>query len=281
MSSSHPVPECRRSLPRLSRLERQDGRIGRVVFYLPEVDSTNRLLANLAGRRAEAGTVVVADHQTAGRGKEERVWYSAPGTGLSLSVLLRPRVSIECMSQATLMISVAVADAIEAASGVAAEIKWPNDIMAGGRKLCGILCELVTTPDGDVDHIIAGIGINVSQTPDQFPDGLRSIATSIEAEAKRAVDRQTVLSLLLDRLEHRLAQWERDGFQPIRRDWIRRSCTLGRPIIVTTPQERRSGTAIALGDDGSLSIRTEEGSIHNYIFGETCSSSVAAEKTRN
>ncbi|CAH2603681.1 Biotin-protein ligase / Biotin operon repressor [Rhodovastum atsumiense] len=254
-------------MPRLAWLERRQG-IGQVIHHLAEAGSTNRLIADLAAAGAPAGTVVVADHQTSGRGKGERVWFSRPGGGLCLSVLLRPSRPIEEIYQATLVAAVAVTAAIARVSGVAAEVKWPNDLLARGRKLCGILSELALTPEGDLDYVIVGIGLNVGLAPMDFPEDLRGLATSVAAEAGCEVDRFALLDAILDELEDWQAIWECDGFAPVRAAWIARSCTLGRGIALQAGSTRLCGVATDLGADGALCVRDADGVTHRLHYGE-------------
>ncbi|MBZ4020863.1 biotin--[acetyl-CoA-carboxylase] ligase [Rhodobacter sp. TJ_12] len=267
----HPIQTSTPALTRFSRLERTQGGVGSAVLFLPVVDSTNRRLAEMAREPMLSGTVLVADHQTAGRGKGDRPWISRPGTGLILSVLLRPARPVEELAQVTLVTAVAVADAIAAASGLRAEIKWPNDLMVGGRKLCGILCEMVLTPEGELDHIIAGIGINVQKSDDDFPAFLQGIATSIETETGKHVHRYDLLGHLIDSLEARMTEWEREGFEPARQAWSAQSCTLGREIVLTTAGAPLRGIATALEADGTLTLRDAQGQSHNVVFGEISS----------
>ncbi|AZB57964.1 biotin--[acetyl-CoA-carboxylase] ligase (plasmid) [Cereibacter sphaeroides] len=267
--SAHRQDLGRTGVSRLFWLERRTGVVGREIHYLPVVDSTNRFLADLARGQVATGTVVVAGHQTSGRGKNDRPWQSRPGTGLMLSVLLRPRRPAEALAQATLVIAVAVAEAVAEATGLEAAIKWPNDLMVEGRKLCGILCELVMTPEGEPAHVIAGIGLNVRQGRADFPEALGAIATSVAAETGRPIDRFGLLAALLDRLDRRLGEWERAGFGPARQAWSARSCTLGCEIVLQGPEGPCHGTAMALEADGSLTLRGADGTLQNFLFGET------------
>ncbi|MBK1662989.1 biotin--[acetyl-CoA-carboxylase] ligase [Rhodospirillum rubrum] len=269
-------PVSAADLVRLPKVERRQGTIGRTVFHLAEVDSTNRLMGDLARDGALPGTVVVADHQVAGRGKGERPWFSRPGEGLCLSILLSPKRPIEEVPQVTLVIAVAVAEAIIQATGVQPRVKWPNDLLVDGRKLCGILCELISSADGDVHHVIAGIGLNIGLSVDDFPGSLQAIGTSLAIESGRAIDRFAVLPVLLDHLEAWVERWEREGFAPVRDAWVRLSCTLGKDITLESEGTRCHGVAVDLGIDGSLSIRDESGEVHHFHYGETRLSSAIA-----
>ena len=240
-----------------------------IVHHVTETDSTNRLLAELAAEGATERTVVMADHQTAGKGKYDRGWHSMPGMGLCASILLRPNRPVEELASVTLVIAVAVMAAIRHATGIPATVKWPNDILVNGRKLCGILCELVLTPEGEFSHIIAGIGLNENLTFEDLPHPLDQIATSLTIESGLPVDRAASLANLLDELALWLGRWEREGFFPIRDAWIRHSCTLGRRVTLDAPGATHNGIAIGLGSDGSLSIRDDRGEIHSFFYGET------------
>lgn len=260
-------------------VERRNGGID-PVYRISAVDSTNRLIRDLAAEGVAPGLAVVAEHQTAGRGKGKRFWFSEPGKGFALSLLLRPTRPVEEVSQLTLVLGVAVAEAIVQATGVAAELKWPNDILVDGRKLCGILCELVLTPEGDMAHVIAGIGLNVNVAASDFPPVLENIATSLAIEAGRAIDAEAVLSAVLVSVERWMKRWEDEGFDPIRQAWIARSCTIGREISFDAGEARCRGVATDLGPDGSLSIRDGSGSLHRFYYGEACHSPAIASIVR-
>ncbi|WP_444459838.1 biotin--[acetyl-CoA-carboxylase] ligase [Rhodobacter capsulatus] len=178
---------------------------------------------------------------------------------------MRPSRPLADLAQVTLVIAVAAAEAITRSTGLAPQIKWPNDLMVAGRK------HPVRTgadPEGDLDHIIAGIGINIAQSRTDFPPELQAIATSISAETGRKVDRFDLFAALVERLDHRLTEWERLGFEPARHAWSVRSCTLGQPVTLSAPQAPRQGIAEALGPDGALCLRTADGTLHSVIFGE-------------
>ncbi|MBZ8132411.1 biotin--[acetyl-CoA-carboxylase] ligase [Afifella sp. IM 167] len=260
-------------------VERRSGGIG-PVYYLAEVDSTNRLIADLAAKGEKPGLAVVAHHQTAGRGKGERAWFSEPGKGFALSLLLRPSRPLEEVSQLTLVLGVAVAAAIRRATGVPAELKWPNDVLVGGRKLCGILCELVTTPEGDTAHVIAGMGINVNLAEADFPPALAATATSLAIEVGHQIDFHRVLSAILEEVETWIGRWEEEGFEPVRQAWIARSCTIGRELDFDAGDARLTGIASDLGSDGSLSIRDRSGAIHHFYYGEASLKPASSAFTR-
>ena len=178
-------------------LPRLRGRFGRDYAYFDEVESTQRLLA---GKRE--GAVVAAGHQTAGRGRLGRVWEDVPGTALMFSLALEPDVPGDRLPTLSVVAGEAVAAAIAAATGLAAEVKLPNDVLIGGRKIAGILAEATE------GRVVLGIGVNANQTADELP---LTSATSLRVELGSRVDRAELLVGILDELERRYDAWLRDS----------------------------------------------------------------------
>ncbi|PTW60411.1 BirA family biotin operon repressor/biotin-[acetyl-CoA-carboxylase] ligase [Breoghania corrubedonensis] len=267
MSSQSAQASISYDLANCCGVERRTGLID-PVYFLTQVDSTNRLMSDLQSNGAGTGLAVVAAHQTAGKGKAKRFWFSKPGKGIGCSLLLRPDRPLEEISQFTLVLGVAVAEAIRQTTGVPATVKWPNDILVDGRKLCGILCELVLTDEGEMANVIAGIGINVNMLADDIPPELEGIATSLAIESGRATNERDLLEALFNQIEIWTARWEAEGFGPIRDAWIARSCTIGREILFDAGDGRLEGTATDLGFDGSLSVRDRSGTTHRFYYGE-------------
>ncbi|WP_321340990.1 biotin--[acetyl-CoA-carboxylase] ligase [Breoghania sp.] len=262
-----------------SEVRQRSGRIG-PVCCLPEIHSTNRLLAELQAGGAETGLTLVAHHQTAGAGKQERFWFSKPGKGVGISILLKPERPIEEISKYTLVLGVAVVEAIRKVTGINAEVKWPNDILVDGRKLCGILCELVLTDEGEVANVIAGIGININMAEADLPPELEGIATSLAMESGCNQDENVLIEAMFTEIETWTALWEEKGFSPIRKAWIKRSCTIGQVILFDAGDTRLTGTATDLGSDGSLSIRDRSGVTHRFVYGEALQSAKNSSKRR-
>jgi BirA family biotin operon repressor/biotin-[acetyl-CoA-carboxylase] ligase len=223
--------------------------IGGVVHRLGVVDSTQSVLARLAREGAPDGTVVVARHQTMGRGRRERSWWDAPDQSLLLSVLLRPAIAAAHVAQLSLVAAIAVTDAIEWAASVRAAIRWPNDVLVDGRKLCGILPDAACLADGRVGHAIVGIGINVSQPV--FPAGLEDIATSLALLTGRPHDPVALEGPLLCALDARYSAWLAGGFGPLRDVWRSRSCTVGSSIALP---DGGHGIAVDVACDGALLV---------------------------
>jgi BirA family transcriptional regulator, biotin operon repressor / biotin---[acetyl-CoA-carboxylase] ligase len=236
---------------------------GRARHALGEVVSTQQEMARLAAAGAEEGTVVTAEHQTRGRGRRGRVWADVPGESLLVSILLRPAVPMSRAPQLTLVAAVAVVEAFEASAGVAPGIRWPNDVLVGGRKICGILAEAVAGADGRLQHVILGIGANVNQA--EFPDDLRAIATSLRVEAGRVVAREAVLDAILESLDRRYAEFLAGGFAALREVWRSRSVTLGRPV---RGPDGREAIAVDVDEEGALIARDADGSLLRFTSGD-------------
>ncbi len=232
----------------------------RTVVRLASVDSTQSEAFRLAAVGAADGAVVVADTQESGRGRRGRDWHDVPGESLLVSLLVRPRLAAAALPQLSFVAAVAVAEAIETATGLAPRLKWPNDVMARGRKLAGILLE--SRPGGAADPaVVIGIGVNLGQR--SFPEELADRATSVLLETGRTPDRDAVLEALLAAFDRWRARLERDGFTAVRDAWRSRTETLGRRVSV----EGVAGTAVDIGEDGALLV-DDGGRVRRVVSGE-------------
>ena len=232
--------------------------VGRKVICYDVVDSTNLVLKNLAREGTEDGTVVVADSQGTGRGRMERAFFSPPGKGIWVSILLRPTFLPQDAPKCTLMAAVAVARAMEA-FGLRAEIKWPNDILHDGRKLVGILTEMSAEMDR-VNYVVIGIGINVNIAPEDFPAELRAIATSLMQMKGAPLPRVAFLQELLRVLDDLYASVQHEGFAPVLAAWREYAVTLGQEVRVIGPAgEEFEGVAVDIDAEGALLVDTVEG----------------------
>jgi BirA family biotin operon repressor/biotin-[acetyl-CoA-carboxylase] ligase len=216
------------------------------IRILGKVDSTNRYVRDAAQAGAPEGLVVTAEHQAAGRGRLGRTWEAPPGTGLLMSVLLRPRgLPPARLHLVTTVVALSAAAALERVGGVRAGLKWPNDLLVEERKLAGVLAEALDVGAGTVGAVVVGIGINVSAAPPG--------AVSLDDAAGRAVGRADVLVALLEELEDRYGRWDAVAAE------YRRVCvTLGRRVRVeVAPGSSRTGTAVGIDDDGRLVVAEE------------------------
>ena len=236
------------------------------VQVLDSIDSTNNYLKRLAAMGAPEGTVAIAEEQTAGRGRLGRSFSSRKGVGLYFSVLLRPQLPPERLMHLTCAVAVAVCDAIEEAAGFRPGIKWINDLVARGRKLCGILAELALTQGGQVDYAVVGIGINCAQEPEDFDPAIRDMAGSLAMIAGRPIDR-TALAAACVRAMERLSADLSDSAGYLAR--YRADCiTLGSRIQVIRGDSRRPGQALDIREDGGLVVQYTDGTIETVQSGE-------------
>jgi BirA family biotin operon repressor/biotin-[acetyl-CoA-carboxylase] ligase len=211
------------------------------IVRLGVVPSTQAVAFELAAQGAVDRTVVVADHQTAGRGRRGRSWVDEPGASLLASILLRPGLPVGRWPLYGFVTAVAVAEALRAATDLDARLKWPNDVLVAGRKIAGILLE---TRGERV--LVIGVGVNVAQR--RLPPELAPLATSVVLAGGRPVDPGALLSAVLDAFDAWRARLEREGFEPVRARWSELSETLGRRVQVGAV----SGRALRLDADGAL-----------------------------
>jgi BirA family biotin operon repressor/biotin-[acetyl-CoA-carboxylase] ligase len=236
--------------------------LGHTIHRLGEVVSTQIEAARQAANGASEGTVVTATHQSAGRGRRGRSWLDAPGQSLLMSIVLRPPIPPGLAPQLSLVAAVAVADALGLA-GATAAIRWPNDVMVGKRKICGLLPEAVTTRAGALEHVILGIGLNVNQA--DFPEPIRELATSmrIETGGERAVD--AMMATVLAALEDRYRRFVQAGLGALQPAWLERAQGIGGRA---TAADGREGIAVGLDLDGALLLRTDSGETMRVLAGE-------------
>jgi BirA family biotin operon repressor/biotin-[acetyl-CoA-carboxylase] ligase len=240
-------------------------RLGRELIARHAVESTNDVAWDALAAGAPNGTVVVADLQTRGRGREGRAWHTPAGLGLAMSILLRPGCEGHTLTVLPLAAGLALARALEQA-GADGQLKWPNDVLIGGRKVSGILGESRRGPDGD-DAIVVGIGVNVFQTAADFPEELRSSATSLAIEGT-ATDRESLAAGVLNALEPMWTELDEAGPAGIVEAWRRRATFWGRTLTVRTPAGEVSGTASTLAEDGALVLLGEGGAPQRVVAGD-------------
>jgi BirA family biotin operon repressor/biotin-[acetyl-CoA-carboxylase] ligase len=232
-------------------------------LLLVETSSTNDVAREQARKGAKAGFVVAAVRQTKGRGRLGRSWESPQKQGLYLSILLRPTLAVAEAGQLTILSSVATVDAVEAVSGLRPQIKWPNDLMLGGRKLAGLLIE--TEPDGlRLAFAVIGIGINVRHDSSDFSPELGESATSLFLATGQLYRRADLLVALLHAFERRLGK----PFAETREAWAASSLTLGQQVTLTTLRGRKHGQALGLDASGALLLRNGSGEVETVTAGD-------------
>lgn len=237
------------------------------IICLAQTDSTNSQAKRLAAEGAAEGTVVVAESQTSGRGRRGRSWFSPAGQSIYASIILRPSMAPPQTPQITLMTAVAVARALREATGLNANIKWPNDILIADKKIAGILTEITTDMDA-VDYVVVGLGVNVNTAAADLPPDIRPIATSIRIESGSRFSRTDLLCSLLRHFESSYDTLKRDGFNPIMAQWRELSDIIGRPVYVDVLDVRHTGIVEAVDDDGVLILKDDNGRLHRIFSGD-------------
>lgn len=227
--------------------------LGRTLHHYEEVDSTNAKAFELAHEGGFHGEVIVAEAQSRGRGRRGRAWASPPGKNLTFSVILRPELPPARAPELTLVAAVALAETI-LDSGVAATIKWPNDVEVDGKKVAGILTELSADVER-VHFVVLGLGVNLNSSPADFPPEVAAQATSLATERRSHVHRALFLAALLLKLEQWLDTWTEQGFGPVREAWKRHASTLGKDVLVRSEQRELQGRAEDIDESGALLLR--------------------------
>lgn len=233
--------------------------MGKTVIYLDEVDSTNRYARKLAAQGAENGTLVIADTQTAGRGRRGRNWVSPPQEGIFMTLIVRPQVHPSQVGRLSLQTALAVAEGIENVTGLDTRIKWPNDVVCGGKKLVGMLLEM----NGDeecVHDVVAGIGINVHQ---QHFGELAMTATSIDMLTGGFASRAAIVRAFLQAFERTDALGD-----ALMRAYRLRSATIGQRVKVIATDRTYTGNALDVTASGSLLVEEDGGSVHEVLAGD-------------
>lgn len=236
-------------------------------LHYQEIDSTNSRARTLAAAGYPEGTVVVAESQTTGRGRRGRTWHSPANQGIYVSIILRPVLPLKEISRVSLIAAVAVAETLEGELKLRPSIKWPNDILVNDRKIAGILTEAVTDMDS-VEYIVAGIGINVNNRPQDFPDELQATSTSALVECGRPGSRVRVLQGLLASLERHYCQLLNGSFARTLENLKRRSMVIGQEVRLDTVSDFLTGQALDIDDNGFLLVRDHLGITHTVISGE-------------
>jgi BirA family biotin operon repressor/biotin-[acetyl-CoA-carboxylase] ligase len=238
------------------------------VIYRERIGSTNDLAKKWAAQGMPEGLLVIADEQSAGRGRLGRGWWAPPGGALLSSILFRPSLPASRAQQLTMLCALAGAEAVEAVTGLRVDLKWPNDLVlpesrlgeSGWRKLAGVLTETGFVGD-KLTFVVVGMGLNVNMNLGNGPE-LLVPATSLMGELGRPVDRLALLRAYLERVAWRYAQLKR-GHSP-HQEWADRLVTLGRQVSLRLDERRLEGYAEGVGEDGALLLRTSDGVLHRF-----------------
>lgn len=251
----------------LSRLETQ--RIGRNLYYYDETDSTNTRIRLLAESGEENGTLAVADMQSAGRGRRGRTWISPSGSNIYMSLLLKPDILPSKASMLTLVMALAIADAIEKETGLNARIKWPNDIVVNGKKVCGILTEMDMEADY-IRDIIIGVGINVNQSSeDDFAEEIREHASSLKLLSGHTVSRSSLVARSMLSFENYYNIFCTDtSLKSLMKEYNSRLVNMDNEVRVLEPGGEYTGIAKGINEIGELIVQREDGTVVNVYAGE-------------
>ncbi|MDA8337583.1 MAG: biotin--[acetyl-CoA-carboxylase] ligase [Peptococcaceae bacterium] len=237
---------------------------GQRIVYLERTPSTSDTARDLARQGAPEGTLVVAEEQTAGRGRRGRSWHCPFGRGLLFSLILRPAVRPSRAPQVTMVAAVALALAIEKVTGLAPGIKWPNDLLLEGKKVCGILTELDAEPES-VSQVVIGVGVNVNIAAEDL-DPHR--ATSLQVQAGQAMGRLRLLQEALRQMEEWYGVWQTGGFSVIRTEWQRRALIVDRLVRVRLGDTVLAGRAAGVDEEGALLLDLPDGTRRRLLAGE-------------
>lgn len=237
----------------------------RDICYQEYINSTNLLARELAEVGANHGTVVLAEEQTAGKGRLGRKWHSPFGTGIWMSVILRPRMAPVDAPKITLATAVAIARTVRTETGLAPGIKWPNDIIIAGKKVCGILTEIKADMDC-IHYVIVGLGLNVNNL--EFPGEIFSVATSLRQQSGQFLNRAKIAAGLIWNLENCFQELIDQGFGALRNEWREYCINIGREVTVTGLNEVIEGRAVDIDQDGLLIVQDQEGRIQKVVAGD-------------
>ncbi|MHB1255521.1 MAG: biotin--[acetyl-CoA-carboxylase] ligase [Dethiobacteraceae bacterium] len=239
--------------------------LGKQIHYRRTMDSTNRLARELAAAGAAEGTVILSEEQLAGRGRLGRSWVS-PAGGIWLSLILRPQLAPHKAQLITLLAAVAAVEATQKTTGLVPGIKWPNDLLLGGRKLAGILTE-VSAEMERVNYLVLGIGLNANLSAEHFQGELADSATSLLLELGQSVCRVRWVQNFLTLFEQAYLATEEQGFASVLACWRRYSVTLGQDVIVSLGGRSVHGTALDIDEQGALLVKTVSG-LETFLSGE-------------
>lgn len=245
----------------------QTKKVGKQIFFLHEVDSTNNLAKELAGYGAVEGTVVIAETQKTGRGRKGREWCSPKGS-LYFSVILRPECDSCEVVKLVFVAGLAVAEVLSKKYGLEVAVKWPNDVLVNEKKICGLLSEMSVAGE-KVNYVVVGVGVNANvDVVGVFPESLRNIATSLEVELGRKVELNELFRALLESLDVFYEQFLKEGTGKIIDKWKKYAVFLGHQVIVVDEVETLKGLALDVDNEGALVLKLKDGTLKRVFVGD-------------
>jgi BirA family biotin operon repressor/biotin-[acetyl-CoA-carboxylase] ligase len=231
--------------------------IGHQVYYFSEIDSTNDEAFELAAAGSPEGTVVIADSQTKGKGRLQRVWHSPSGSNIYTSIILRPNLEPDSAPQISILAGVAIAEIMDNFCAGMVNLKWPNDVLLKRKKVCGILAQMKTSASR-VDFVILGIGINVNIDYNQLPGDIKNTATSLAIETGHKISRQELIIGLYENLAKWYKKLMEGGFSAVKEKWLSMAPMIGKRVQIMSGNEMISGKALGIDEQGSLLLLTAE-----------------------
>jgi BirA family biotin operon repressor/biotin-[acetyl-CoA-carboxylase] ligase len=247
VSGGNPYQEIEKGAP---------GRIGWRIHYFRELDSTQEAAREMAAGGAAQGSIVIAERQSAGRGRMGRGWHSPSGVNLYTTIILRPAMPLGEVARLSLVAGIAAAQALEREAPGIVALKWPNDVWLRGRKAGGIIAEAVTTSNQKLECVLLGIGLNINLEAADIPPKLRDKATSLRIATGRACDRIAIADSLFTLLDYRYTETLTRGFAAVRPEWERFSALTGKRVAVLDGERRESGVVRGIDSDGALILDT-------------------------
>ena len=236
------------------------------IIYYKQLDSTNTEIARLAALGAAHGTVVVADAQSAGKGRRGRGWESPAGENIYMSILLRPDCVPDRAPMLTLVMAYSVAKILKELGFTDVQIKWPNDLVLSGKKICGILTEM-QLKDSEIDYVVVGVGLNVNTS--KFPEELKDTATSLYLESERMLDREKIVESVVDYFDKAYRRFiEEQDLSFLREAYNNMLVNVGREVRVLEPGNEYTAYAQGINSEGELLVRTAEGEEKSIYAGE-------------
>jgi len=260
------IKTTNRLLPYEIQLDLATRYIGQEIYHYPEVDSTNNVAKELAEKGAVEGTIVIAESQRRGKGRRGKKWLS-PSGGVWMTIILRPDIPTSQAPILTLLTGVAVAETLNHECGLDVGIKWPNDILIGEKKVCGILTEASASKNG-LDYVVVGIGIDLNVDVDEFPPDLRKGATSLKRELEEEISGEKVVQNFLLNFENLYQDFKEGRISEILKQWRKLSTTIGSTVEVEKRGRKVQGEAVGITKDGMLILEMDDGSLRKIISGE-------------
>lgn len=253
-------------LPPLIQTGLQTSVVAREIHYFSTIDSTNRVAKEYALSGVSDGTVVIAEEQTSGKGRMNRVWVSPPSSNILCSLIFYTSMNTSSVFRLTMLASIAVVRAINNACGIVAQIKWPNDVYINGKKVCGILTEFLADHDS-TSYVVIGIGINVNFDIARHPE-IKGIATCLKEAKGQKVSRLRVLKTLLEEIDTLYQNFVQTGGKDLRKQWERHSMVLNRQATIISGDEVTRGFVKGINEDGHLILIDPQGNTKEVLCGD-------------